>query len=98
MDNLLIQKIQNYFVTQPVEKAWVFGSFSRGEETEKSDIDILVSFAKDAKVTLFTLGGIYMDLKEILNREVDLVEEGTLLPFAIESAEKDKILIYERAS
>lgn len=98
MDNLLIQKIQNYFVTQPVEKAWVFGSFSRGEETEKSDIDILVSFTKDAKVTLFTLGGIYMDLKEILNREVDLVEEGTLLPFAIESAEKDKILIYERAS
>lgn len=97
MDNQLIQKIQQHFITQPIEKAWVFGSFSRGEETEKSDIDILVSFAKDAKVTLFTIGGIYMDLKELLNREVDLVEEGTLLPFAKESAEKDKILIYERA-
>lgn len=98
MDNLLIQKMQNYFVTQPIEKAWVFGSFSRGDETEKSDIDILVSFAKDAKVTLFTIGGMYMDLKDLLNREVDLVEEGTLFPFAKESAERDKILIYERAS
>lgn len=98
MDNLLIQKMQKYFVTQPIEKAWVFGSFSRGDETEQSDIDILVSFAKEAKVTLFTIGGMYMDLKELLNREVDLVEEGTLLPFAKESADRDKILIYERAS
>lgn len=36
------------------------------------------------------------DLEELLGRKVDLVSEGTLLPFAQESAEKDKILIYER--
>jgi predicted nucleotidyltransferase len=40
----------------------------------------------------------YMDLKEMLGREVDLVPEGSLLPFASESADHDKILIYERAS
>jgi hypothetical protein len=33
-----------------------------------------------------------------LNKNVDLVVDGTLLPFAVESAEKDKKLIYERAS
>lgn len=36
----------------------------------------------------------YVDLKELLNREVDLITEGGLMPFARESAERDKILIY----
>jgi predicted nucleotidyltransferase len=40
----------------------------------------------------------YEDLKELLGREVDLITEGGLLPFARESAERDKILIYERES
>ena len=51
-----------------------------------------------ANVSLFTMGGMYMDLKEILGREVDLVEEDTLLPFAVDSANSDKKLIYERTS
>ena len=62
-----------------------------------SDVDILVAFVEGARVSLFTMGGMYADLKELLNREIDLVEDGTLLPFAVESAERDKILIYERA-
>ena len=94
----MVHIIQEYLKTKPVQKAWIFGSFSRGEERQDSDVDILVTFDSDAKVSLFTMGGMYMDLKHLLGREVDLVEEGTLLPFAIESAERDKILIYERAS
>ena len=50
------------------------------------------------KFSLFTLGGMYMDLKELLGREVDLVPEGSLLPFAQETAEQDKKLIYERVA
>ena len=41
---VMIQKIVTYFKTQPVLKAWLFGSFARGEQTEKSDIDIMVAF------------------------------------------------------
>ena len=93
----IIPQIQSYFKTKPVEKAWLFGSCSRGEERPDSDVDILVSYSPDAKVTLFTIGGMYMDLKKMLNREIDLVEEGTLLPFAQPSAERDKTLIYERS-
>ncbi len=92
----LRKKIADYFKTKPVLKAWLFGSFARGEETPHSDVDILVAYDNDAHVSLLTIGGIYMDLKELLQREVDLVEEGTLLPFAEESANKDKVLIYER--
>ncbi len=36
--------IADYFKTQPVVKAWLFGSFARGEETPESDVDILVEF------------------------------------------------------
>ncbi|MBQ7489376.1 MAG: nucleotidyltransferase domain-containing protein [Bacteroidales bacterium] len=42
MDPQMVKTIQDYFKTQPVLKAWVFGSYARGEETEDSDVDILV--------------------------------------------------------
>lgn len=61
------------------------GAFSRGDETENSDIDILVDFEKDAHVGLFKYAGMHSDLKEILGREVDLVKNGTLKSFAVES-------------
>ena len=47
------QVIANYFKTQPVLKAWLFGSFARGEETPRSDVDILMcSFASAYKKNL----------------------------------------------
>lgn len=91
---VIIPQLQAYFATQPVQKAWLFGSFSRGEEHRDSDVDILVRF--DRGVTLMCYAHTYRLLKQLLNKEVDLVEEGTLLPFAMNSAEQDKILIYER--
>ena len=94
--NIIIPKICAYLETQPISKAWIFGSYSRGEETDNSDIDILVDFEKGSHIGLFKYAGIYADLKEILGKEVDLVKNGTLKPFAVESANHDKILIYER--
>ncbi|MBO5079555.1 MAG: nucleotidyltransferase domain-containing protein [Bacteroides sp.] len=94
---IIVPKIREYLATQPITRAWLFGSFSRGEETENSDVDILVDFDKDARIGLFKYAGIYGDLKELLGREVDLVQNGALKAFAVESAEQDKILIYERA-
>ncbi|MBR2195105.1 MAG: nucleotidyltransferase domain-containing protein [Salinivirgaceae bacterium] len=97
--NQIQKTIADYFKTQPVLKAWLFGSFARGEETPTSDIDILfVPDYSGKPFTLFTHGGMYMDLKELLGREVDLVVEGTLRPYAAESANRDKKLIYERTS
>ncbi|MBO7134848.1 MAG: nucleotidyltransferase domain-containing protein [Bacteroidales bacterium] len=91
--------IAEYFKTQPVLKAWLFGSFARGEETPQSDVDILFVPDRSGKpFTLFTMGGMYMDLKELLGREVDLVEDGSLRPYAAETANRDKKLIYERKS
>lgn len=94
--NSIIPSIQGYFATLPITKAWLFGSYSRGEESAESDVDILVVFDKNAKISLFKYADIICQLETILNHRVDLVEEGTLLPFAQETANKDKILIYER--
>ena len=96
--NSIIPSIQGYFATLPITKAWLFGSYSRGEESAESDVDILVAFDKNAKISLFKYADIICQLETILNLKVDLVEEGSLLPFAQETANKDKILIYERAS
>lgn len=91
----IIDILRQYFINQPVLKAWLFGSFSRGEETQNSDVDILVSLDKSKPIGL-KFFGMLSDLEELLGRKVDLVSEGTLLPFAQESVERDKILVYER--
>ena len=87
--------VADYFKAQPVLKAWLFGSFSRNEQKPDSDVDIIVLLDKSRPIGL-KFFGMWNDLEELSGRKVDLVSEGTLLPFAQESAEKDKILIYER--
>ena len=90
--------VAEYFKTQPVVKAWLFGSYARGEETPDSDVDIMVVLDSDAHVGLFQLSGMHLDLQDRLQKRVDLVTESGLLPFARESAEHDKQLIYERTA
>ena len=92
---MMTKTIAEYFKTQPVLKAWLFGSYSRGEQTKDSDVDILVLLDKSRPIGL-KFFGMWSDLEELLGRKVDLVSDGTLLPFAQQSADKDKILIYER--
>ena len=91
------QTIANYFKTQPVLKAWVFGSYARGEESEHSDVDILVVLDHSQPVGL-KFFGMYEDLRELLGRNVDLVTERTLAPYARKSVEQDRKLIYERTA
>ena len=93
----LLPKIREYFKNQPVKKAWLFGSFSRNEETVNSDIDILVDYDESQGViSLFKMGGMLMELSRILERQVDLIEVNGIMDFAKASIERDKILIYER--
>ena len=93
---VIIQLITDYFKTQPVLKAWLFGSFARGEETPDSDVDILVEYDKNARISLLTISHMMGELEKSTGRRIDLIENGCLLPFAVESANRDKKLIYER--
>lgn len=96
MNRTIAHKIAQYFASQPIEKAWIFGSYARSEEKRVSDIDILVNFSDDSRVTLFKYARIINDLQKLTGKKVDLVEEGQLRRFAVQNAEMDKILIYER--
>ena len=98
MNRNITDSLRRYFSTMPVEKAWIFGSFSRGEEREDSDVDIMVALDKNSHVGLLKFSCMRCDLEDILHRNVDLVVDGALMPFAVESANRDRILIYERAS
>jgi predicted nucleotidyltransferase len=70
-----------------VETIGIFGSYSRGQQTKKSDADILVVFSKDAHVGFFK----FLELEEFLTRKlgvkVDLVTKNALKPTM-----KDQIL------
>ena len=92
----MIELIRNYFKTQPVLKAWLFGSFARGEENYFSDVDLLVEYDENVGVSLLKHAGMICDLEKILDRPVDLAEDGTLRPRIAESVNRDKKLIYER--
>src|SRR5881397_2222723 len=56
----------------------VFGSVARGEADEKSDVDFLVEMEPGR--SLLDMGGMLMDLQELLGREVDVVTEKGLKP------------------
>ena len=51
----------------------VFGSMARGDATEGSDVDLLVT--TKPKTTLVGLVGLSLDVEELLNRKVDVVTD-----------------------
>jgi predicted nucleotidyltransferase len=96
MKQSIVNKLKTALPAYPIEKAWIFGSYARGEETHKSDVDLLVRFDKNARISLLGYAHIMNSLTDTLHKKVDLVKEGTLYPSIAQHVEQDKILIYER--
>lgn len=92
-----VHAIQDFFRNEPVLRAWLFGSFSRMEEKPESDIDILIDLDRSVPMGLLKYSGMINQLENLLGRKVDLVANGSVKPFAQESIDHDKVLIYERA-
>lgn len=92
-----VHSIQDFFRHEPVKRAWLFGSFSRMEEKPDSDIDILVDLDTSIPMGLLQYAGMINKLEAVVGRRVDLVEKGSVKPFALESINRDKVLVYERA-
>jgi predicted nucleotidyltransferase len=65
----VLSVLKNY----PVEHAGVFGSYARGEQTKKSDLDLFIDFKKGA--SLFDIVGIKNDLTDKLNLSVDVISK-----------------------
>jgi predicted nucleotidyltransferase len=90
-----INHIKLFFSSKPVKKAYVFGSYSRNEADEQSDIDILVELDHSTPIGMkfFTY---QQELENILQKKVDLLSEEGLSKYIRPIIEKDKVLIYEK--
>lgn len=76
-----------------IKKAFLFGSYVKGEETPESDIDIIVEFSE--RKSLLDIVGIERELTEVLGVKVDLLTEKFISPYMIDSIKKEMKVIYE---
>lgn len=79
-----------------VNKAFLFGSYAKGTQNEKSDIDIYAEFQQ--KQSLLDICGILYDIREALQKDVDFydVNEFSSQPEFLNSIKKDGVCIYEK--
>ena len=70
-----------------VKEIGIFGSYIKERQTESSDIDILVEFEDDAKLSLIDVAKLEFELSDLLGVKVDLLEKKNIKPYI-----KDSIL------
>jgi predicted nucleotidyltransferase len=74
----------------------VFGSFVRGEQNRKSDVDIAIEFDKSKPKTLLDLVGLEDELSKVFKRKVDLGVFSSLSPYVVEDVKREMHVIYEK--
>ncbi len=88
----IFEKIAQMLKNEGAKRVAVFGSYVRGEEKPKSDIDIIVEFL-DRK-SLLELVRIERELSEVLGIKVDLLTEKSISPYLIDKIRKEMEVIY----
>lgn len=76
-----------------VSRASLFGSYARGEATDKSDVDILINLPKG--MSLFGFADLKMELEHKLKKDVDLVTYRNIHPLLKDTILKEQEIIYE---
>lgn len=100
ISSIIAPILKNYGVS----RAYLFGSYARGEALPGSDIDLRIDGGRIK--SMFGLGGLYHDLTEVLKKPVDLVTTEALNHRANaerterfrEHIKEDEKLIYEEES
>jgi len=90
-----IDRIKNFFKNKPVLKAYLFGSYSREDANENSDIDILVELDYSKLIGLEFVK-MQLDLQDLLHHKVDLLSSKAVSKYIYPFIENDKYLIYEK--
>ena len=90
-----ILTISDYFKGQPVLRAYLFGSTSRNEAIDESDVDILVELDYSKHIGLGFIN-MKLELEKKLHKKIDLVSSNAVSKYILPFINKDKKLIYER--
>jgi predicted nucleotidyltransferase len=74
----------------------IFGSFAKGKQNKKSDIDIAIEFERNSEKSLLDLVRIENELRKIFKRKIDLGIFSSLSPYVIEDVKREMRVIYEK--
>ena len=92
---MVLKKIREFLgQSGKIEKAWIYGSFARGDDGPLSDIDIAVK--PDNDFSYFDLAEIQYHLEKKLRRKVDIGFMDSFKPYIFENIKPDLKLVYER--
>ena len=94
---LLEESINEANLNNKIKKVYLFGSYSRGEETKNSDIDIRIEHMND--FDLFDLGELSYLFEKKTGKNVDVATQSPskMDPAFYNSIRKDEICIYEKS-
>ena len=86
------KKILPILKKNKVVRAGIFGSYARGEENKKSDVDILVKI-NDKNFSLLDLVRLKVNIEKYLHKKIDLIEYESLHPLIKQVALKEEVRI-----
>jgi len=88
----LYNEIIDFLKSKGATKVAVFGSYIRDEETQKSDLDLIVEFPEDMSLLKFVR--IERELSEKIGIKVDLLTEEYISPYIIDNVRQQMKVIY----
>ena len=75
------------------ERVYLFGSYARGEATERSDIDLRID---RGEIRGLRFAGLLGDLEDAFGCKVDLISTGGMDERFLQAIRPDEVLLYER--
>lgn len=76
-----------------VDKVYLFGSVARGDADENSDYDFCIELGEIR--SLFVLGGLFMDLRDAVGNDIDLVDKSSANPELLNAIMREGVVLYE---
>lgn len=88
--HILSQNKESLYSKYPIKSLAIFGSIARDDQTEESDIDLLVEFDDNIGIRFIDLAE---EIESLLNQPVDLVSKNAVKPKYYNSFEKELIYV-----